>query len=59
MLAMLALHIAVQQKSAYTDFQSIGAPPFTGSASRDRADCLLHLLHWWIQPEAATPRAFF
>src|SRR5207344_2684186 len=25
----------------------------------DRADCLLHLLHWWIQPKAATPWAFF
>src|SRR3954447_2750627 len=28
-------------------------------ASTDRADCLLHLLHWWIQPKAVTPWAFF
>ena len=28
-------------------------------ARRPRADCLLHLLHWWIQPKAAMPWAFF
>ena len=26
---------------------------------RSRTDCLLHLLHWWIQPRAAMPWAFF
>ena len=56
----------VQQRSdAYTQISSRYCAQHRALDSLHAArirlatDCLLHLLHWWIQPKAAMPWAFF
>jgi hypothetical protein len=51
--------IAAQQKTLYTRSHAVIDPGPAGRFGSHPNVCLLHLLHWWIQPKAAMPWAFF